>query len=219
MDSCRLQIDLLLLHRQCPSSPSGPSSSSAARSSRARDGVHPWQLMAAPSPWKTGTPRHLFWPRESSGGALDGAARRPCCPWRRPGRTPSEDGTSSTVRGWTVNEIPPTPGHIPSVGSGMCGRGGWGAKQALAGFLALARTQHAVAGRAACRRPLRRNPARSSPQPAPVWALNRCTSFSDEGRRGVAAKAAASGSREQHAGAGTCDQAAALDHPRVSCHR
>ena len=122
MDSCRLQIDLLLLHRQCPSSPSGPSSSSAARSSRARDGVHPWQLMAAPSPWKTGTPRHLFWSWESSGGALDGAARRPCCPWRRPGRTPSEDGTSSTVQGWTVNEILSTPGPIPSVGSGMCGR-------------------------------------------------------------------------------------------------
>jgi hypothetical protein len=31
-------------------------------------------------------------------------------PWRRRDRTPSEDGNSSTVRGWTVNEIPSSSG-------------------------------------------------------------------------------------------------------------
>jgi len=112
--------------------------------------------------------------RKTGGGDLDGAAG-----W--PGRTPGVDGTSSTVRGWTANEIPSTPRPFLSVGSVLCGRDRCGADR---------------------ERGPPRFPSRvhaSSPQSVPVppcrcrcWRRIVAPGFGDEGRRSVAAEEAAS---------------------------
>ena len=79
----------------------------------------------------------------------------------------------------------PPLGPLPSVGSSICGRDRSGKGASQRGPLHLA-----------WRRPL----GRSSLQSAPVPASSRCTGCRDEGRRGVAAEAAAASIREQRAG-------------------